>query len=163
MSIFTKTITAGILLLSLSTGLSFQAEAHIEMTALLTIEHAENGLSVRAALEKEQLAHALKKEGECLPQKMMQVCASEYVTDNIKIIINGKEVTLTKVNQQFTQNSLVINYTTEYKAPIKDIVINSNYMLQYNDHSKVRVLSKLTPKKRMYSLTAQRKSIHISL
>lgn len=153
-----------VLLITLSVfGISFQVNAHSETVANLSIEHAEDGLTIIAALEKRHLTYALKKEAKCSPKDMLRVCANKYVAENIKVSINGKSVILTKVSQELTKNNVVITYKVKFEETIKNIVIKSDYMIKYNDHSKVKIVSKLTSENLLYSLSATRKKITITI
>lgn len=154
-----KRTTVFIILMTI--GFSNQANAHIETVANLEIEHAEDGLTITARLEKDYLAYALKKEAKCQPKDMMRICADKYVKDNIKVFINGKSVAITKLSQRFTKSSLVITYKVTYKKTIEKVMVKSNYMIKYNDHAKVRVISRLKTENKIYSLTAKRKQITI--
>jgi outer membrane protein assembly factor BamA len=154
-----KTIT--LLMVLMTIIFSNQANAHIETIANLEIEHAEDGLTITARLEKHQLTYALKKEAKCHPKDMMRVCANKYVKDNIKVLINGKSVAITKVSQQLTKHNLTITYKVIFKETIKKVAIKSDYMIKYNNHSKVRVISRLKAENKIYNLTAKRKQITI--
>ena len=143
--------------------MSYQANAHAETVANLSIEYTEDGLIIIASLEKKHLTYALKKEAKCSPKDMIRVCTNKYVKENIKVSINGKAVLLTKVSQQLTKNNVVITYKVKCEKLIKEVVIKSDYMIKYNDHSKVKVISKLTSENLSYSLSAKRKKIKISL
>ena len=145
----------------ISVGFSNQAVAHIETVANLEIEHAKDGLTITARLGKDYLTYALKKEAKCQPKDMLRVCANKYVKDNIKVFINGKSVAITKISQQLTKNNLIITYKIRFKETIEKVAIKSNYMIKYNDHSKVRVISRLKAENKIYSLTAKRKQITI--
>lgn len=140
-----------------------QANAHAETVANLSIEYAEDGLTIIASLEKRHLTYALKKEAKCAPKDMLQICANEYVTKNINVSINGEKVMLTKVSQQLTKDNLIITYKVKFEETIENIVIKSDYMIKYNDHSKVKIVSKLTSENLLYSLSAKRKKITITI
>jgi len=159
--LFLKKITCLIVLATI--GIIHQAQAHSETVAHLTVEYADDGLTIVASLEKRHLSHALKKEAECLPEDMLKICADQYVQKNIAFALNDKEVTISKVSQQLTQTSLIITYQIKFEEPIKKIAIHSDYMIQYNDHSKVKVISRLSAENGSYSLSAKRRKITISL
>lgn len=140
-----------------------QLHAHAEWVANLTVEQTENGLEVTAILEKKHLTYALNAEAKCSPKDMLSVCANQYFQDHISMSINGKKVKLAKESQQLTKSSLIIKYNIPFKENIKKVDIQSDYMIKYNDHSKVKVVSKLTSKIVTYSLSAKKKQISISL
>lgn len=157
-----------ITIIALSIALSslipaYSVDVHIETVAQLAIEYAQEGLIVTASLEKNHLSHVLKKEGDCLPQDMLRVCADQYVQNNIQLMVNGKQVELAKQSQELTKESLIIAYKIDCIAPVQSIDIQSDYMIKYNDHAKVKVLSMLAEKNKVYSLSAKRKQITISL
>ena len=139
------------------------ANAHSETIANLTFEQSESGLIVTASLEKNHLAYGLKKEAKCLPKDMMNVCATQFFTENITVEINGQKVDLVKTAQRLTLTSLVITYEVKYTEAIKNIVVQSDYMIKYNAHAKLKVISKLETEDQIYSLSARRKKVKISL
>lgn len=152
-----------LLIFLLTIGFVQQANAHSEIVAKLIIEHAENGLTITASFEKGNLAHALKKEAECVPKDMLNICAHQYIQEHIQFLVNGKKMKLTKLDQQLTKNSVLVSYRISFEAPIKKLSIVSDYLLKYNDHAKLNVVSKLSHNKILYSLSARRKMINISI
>ncbi len=148
-------------LLLLSCILPHKTKAHSEIVANIMVAYAEEGLVLTASLEKKHLAFALKKEAKCQPKDMLRICASEYVQQHIKVAINDEVIELKKLDQQLTKSSLIITYLIKCGAPIQSVNIQSDYMIQYNDHSKVKVISRLAEKDKSYSLSVKRKEITI--
>ena len=111
------------LLIFISIGFTNQVKAHSETVANLSIEYAENGLTITTALEKQHLTYMLKKEGKCEPKDMLRVCANEYVKEHINMIINDKNVSITNASRRLTRNSLIIIYKVKFEEPIEKIMI----------------------------------------
>ena len=147
-------------------GISNPVNAHSETIANLTVEHAEGGLIITASLEKGILVHALRQEASCTPKDMLNICANEYVQKYIKVFINEQPMTLTKITQKLTQSSLIIKYHISFdksKEKLEKVEIKSDYLIKYNSHARLKVISKLLYKNVSYSLYAQRKTITIFL
>ena len=144
-------------------GFIEQVNAHSEVVARLVIEPIENGLAITASFEKRNLTYALQQEADCTPKDMLNICANQYIRAHIQFLINGKQTKLKKVSQQLTKNSLLISYQITYEKSIEKLTVKSDYMFQYNDHAKVKVISKLSKDNLSYNLSVRRKTINVLL
>lgn len=135
--------------------LSWKAAAplHSETVAELTLSQHGKMLTIDARFDKQHLAVALSQEGECQPQEMLEVCGNQYIHEHIKIKVNGQEVNYLKTLLQLQQNAVVMRFRASLPdVPIKTVVVQSDYMLQYNEHAVVRLTVDLNDKTTYYSL-----------
>ncbi|OJJ20269.1 hypothetical protein BKI52_17535 [marine bacterium AO1-C] len=135
---------------------------HDEVVGNLVFKHQNNKLVITATLNKRLLVLALQKEGKCPPKHMMTNCATQYIQQNIQIWVNGQEIAYQKVDQQFQKHAMVYTFEAPFANPIKNIQIDSSYLLKYNSHAIVKSLFLLHQQNRTFSLSHRRRRIQVT-
>ena len=117
-------------------------------------------LLITAYVEKAHFTLALKTEGNCSRQEMMEVCGSQYILDHFNIHINEKEMQPQFQGLNIDRESITLSYSLQLSAEeLSSIKIQSDYMLDYNSHAISRVVFDLDGSTRSYDLRKNKKSI----
>lgn len=133
--------------------------AHTEILAQLTFVNYNNELYVKAVLDKDNLVNALKVEGDCSPQMMLNECGDKFFKTYIKAQVNGELVELEKITFEIEHKQVIFNYKVKVQSKIKTISLESDYMLKYNSHGGINVFFGIDEHKSSYTMTAVRKKI----
>lgn len=137
----------------------FATQAHNETLATMFIFQVDDIVYVEASLEKKHLSYALNKDGNCSSDNMMEICGENYLLKHIIVSINGKQVVLEKIATFSTNDFINLHYKVSNTPPLATISVKSNYMLEYNDHSRVKAIIDLDGQVSTYFLGCSRKEI----
>lgn len=140
------------------------AIAHNEMVAEFIFQSNGHDLFITANLEKRHLTLALKSEGDCTAEEMMKVCGNEYVNQHFTVFLNHATCKLVDEGLNIGKDYVTYNYFIDLQGEdICQVRVDSDYMLQYNDHGITRVAFALTGFNKIYSLSKDRRSITASI
>lgn len=129
-----KNLLAGILIL-----LSIQSVAHNPAVARLQFDVIGHDVYLKAYLQKKMLASALKIEGECAPQDMINICTDIYFQQQIQCALGSQALELKKAGTYIEKDYIVIDYKITIDEKKDHFRITSSYMLNYFDHAAIEV------------------------
>lgn len=142
--------------------ISQKTMAHTEEVGQLKIDNFENQLFVTATLDKRALSYALMNEGDCSPKDMLSECGNDYFLSHVTIKVNGVLVSLGEISMILEKASVTFQYQLDGVFDnIQSIEVESDYMLQYAEHARLRVFLDVADFQKNYSMDQNRKKINI--
>ncbi|MEQ8471121.1 MAG: hypothetical protein RIC35_08045 [Marinoscillum sp.] len=137
---------------------------HSNVVAELRLDNFENELFLEASLDKRMLAVALMSEADCPPKEMLPNCGSQYLIDHFEILINGKVVSLQKQAMEIRKDQVVFRYYLgDMNEKIHLVEARSDYMIEYHEHSELKLNVVLYDTFRQYSLNVSRPKMKMHL
>ncbi len=156
-------------ILTMLIGLGFNnpetsLDLHSNIVAHVLIDNYHNDLYAEVYLQKSLLAQALKNEESCSPQEMLRVCGNSYFQKHLNLSLNGELVSFQNQSIDIERDFVIYRYHLQSgQDSINKIEVESDYMLQYDDHSVTKLRIKIDDLEKYYSLKAERKKITFSL
>lgn len=140
------------------------SHAHTNTVGQLTLENFKNELYITASMDKRFLTLALMNEGDCSPKEMLSKCGDEYLKDHIQLIINGDGECLTFSAFNVQKDYVTFNYVVVIdEKNIEYIDLQSDYMLDYHEHSVLKVSINVKGHNKSYNMKSSRQKININL
>lgn len=138
---------------------------HSEIVGTFVFEkYSDDLLLVTAILEKEHFIHVLKKEAECKPQEMINVCGNTHLTEHFSVIVNDQVVDFVQESIKIQKDLIVFTYSVPISPePIKTVEVKSDYIFDYNDHAVLRVNFEISGQSRIFTLRDKRRKIKLNL
>jgi hypothetical protein len=153
-----------ILLIGVSALFSSAGTMHSSIVGELRIDNFNNELYVEAVVDKHLLALALIREADCPADEMLEKCGGQYVADHVVMKVNDQVVTFQQQNfQVFKDQVLFSYYLGEMDEGFDSIEVESDYLLDYYEHSVFRVKVGVANTTKSYNLTSLKRKINAIL
>jgi len=103
-------------------------------------------------------------EGDCELKDMIKVCGNTYFQDNTNIKIDDEDQLLQNEGVVIEERYVIFNYKVNLQGKnLNQITIESDYMMNYNDHGVNRIFSALLDNPKSYDLNFNKRIITIEL
>jgi len=137
---------------------------HSNILGELRIDNFNHELFVDAYLDKQMLTTALIREADCQPQDMMSVCGGQYLQDHVKIHVNGQLLSFSQQAMEVHKEYVVYRYYLgETDQSIQTIKVESDYLLDYYEHTVLKVKIGVEDLTKSYNLNATMKKIEAKI
>lgn len=140
------------------------ADFHSLTVAQVLIDNYHNDLYAEVYLKKSMFTMALRKEAHCNPQEMISKCGNEYFQKHLRLKLNDRAMIFENQSIDIQKDFIIYRYFLgSAEEGIKKIEVESDYMLQYDDHSITKVRIKIDDLEKQYSLRNSLRKITFSL
>ena len=138
----------------------FAEDVHSNVVGELRIDNFKQEVYVEAVVDKHLLTLALIREADCPPDQVLETCGGQYVTDHLSLSVNGKQMRFRQTGFQIFKDQVLYRFFLgECEGSFESIEVESDYLLNYYEHSVLHVKVGVNDTSKSYSLTALRQKI----